>query len=150
MRDFLLKLARTSCLLFAVCCQQVKLVSIELKIFPFERWKNVKQTAPAQHNCFHLIWLRIEHQYDCSKYISNVFDSSSVALSIYNVNIAKKERLIFFIYNHLNLFFIILHEILYTNLSIHFKKCQNFQTKNKLKELILAKISPIPQISHVD
>ena len=33
------------------------------------------------------------------------------------------------------------------NLSIHFKKCQNFQTKNKLKELVLAKISPIPQIS---
>ena len=35
------------------------------------------------------------------------------------------------------------------DLSIHFKKFQNFQTKNKLKELILAKISRIPQISHV-
>ena len=30
---------------------------------------------------------------------------------------------------------------------MHFKKFQNFQTKNKLKELILAKISRIPQIS---
>ena len=27
------------------------------------------------------------------------------------------------------------------NLSIHFQKCQNFQTKNKLKGLILAKTS---------
>ena len=35
------------------------------------------------------------------------------------------------------------------NLSVHFKKCQNFQTKNKLKELVLAKISRIPQISHL-
>ena len=30
------------------------------------------------------------------------------------------------------------------NLSIHFKKCQNFSTKNKLTELILAKVSHIP------
>ena len=39
---------------------------------------------------------------------------------------------------YLNLFFIILHDlhIIY----VHFlKKCQNVQTKNKLKELILAK-----------
>ena len=36
------------------------------------------------------------------------------------------------------------------NLSLYFnKKCQNFQTKNKLKELILAKISDIPQISQI-
>ena len=35
------------------------------------------------------------------------------------------------------------------NLSLHFKKCQNFQATNKLKELDLAKISRIPQISHV-
>ena len=35
------------------------------------------------------------------------------------------------------------------NLSTHFKKCQNFQTKNKLKELILAKITRTPQISHI-
>ena len=34
------------------------------------------------------------------------------------------------------------------NLYIHFKKCQNFQKKNKLKELILVKISRIPQTSH--
>ena len=33
------------------------------------------------------------------------------------------------------------------NLSIHFKKLQNFQTKNKLKELILAKISRFLQIT---
>ena len=31
------------------------------------------------------------------------------------------------------------------NLSMHFKKCQNFQTKNKLKDLVLAKISGIPK-----
>ena len=35
------------------------------------------------------------------------------------------------------------------NLSIHLKRCQNFQTKNILKELVLAKISRIPQLSHV-
>ena len=35
------------------------------------------------------------------------------------------------------------------NLSIQFKNCQNFQTKSKMKELILAKISRIPQISHI-
>ena len=32
------------------------------------------------------------------------------------------------------------------NLPIHLKKCQNFQTKNKEKELTLAKILRIPQI----
>ena len=36
-----------------------------------------------------------------------------------------------------------------SNLSIHFRKCQNFQTKNKLKELILAKTLCIPKISYV-
>ena len=30
-----------------------------------------------------------------------------------------------------------------------FKKCQNFQTENKFKELILGKMSRIRQISHV-
>ena len=35
------------------------------------------------------------------------------------------------------------------NLSMQFKRCQNFQRKNKLKKLILAKITRIPQISHV-
>ena len=91
---FLLKLAKTSSLLCVVCCQQVKLVSVVLEIFPFDRWKNVKRTAPAQLNLlplFHLIWLGIEHQYNYSKYISNVFDSCPVALSICNVNIVKRK-----------------------------------------------------------
>ena len=50
---------------------------------------------------------------------------------------------------YLNLFFIIPHEILYTEFIYTFSNVSNFQTKNKLKELILAKISHIPQISHV-
>ena len=35
------------------------------------------------------------------------------------------------------------------NLSIQFKKCQNFQTNNKLREFISVKISCIPQIPHI-
>ena len=35
------------------------------------------------------------------------------------------------------------------NLTMHFNRYQNFQTKKKLKELVLAKISHIPQISHI-
>ena len=57
---------------------------------------------------------------------------------IFNKLCSASQDLLLQIY--LNLFFIITHEILYMNLFIHFKKCQNFQTKNKLKELILAKI----------
>ena len=33
------------------------------------------------------------------------------------------------------------------NLSVPFKKCQNFKAQNKLKELILSKISCIPNIT---
>ena len=35
------------------------------------------------------------------------------------------------------------------NLSTHFGKCQSFETNTKLKKLILAKISHIPQMSHI-
>ena len=56
---------------------------------------------------------------------------------------------IYFLQIYLNWFFIIWHEVLYTYVSIHLKKCQNFQTKNKFKELVLAKISGILQISYV-
>ena len=38
----------------------------------------------------------------------------------------------------LNWFFIIPMKFFTRNLSLPFKKCQNFQTKNKLKELVLA------------
>ena len=61
--------------------------------------KCTSTTEPFHLFCFHLTWLGIERQYNHSKHISNVFDSSSVALSICNVNIVKMERLIFFIYN---------------------------------------------------
>ena len=45
------------------------------------------------------MWLVIEHQYNYSKYISNVLDSSSVAVSICNVNIVQKGKVDIFIYN---------------------------------------------------
>ena len=35
------------------------------------------------------------------------------------------------------------------NLSMHFKKYHNFQTENKLKELVLVNYYAIPEILHV-
>ena len=40
-------------------------------------------------------------------------------------------------------------EFFILNLNIHFKKCQNFQTKKKLKKLTFANTFCIPQISHI-